>query len=643
MGNQTVPKFLNWRAEEKAWTKRHHEQHVGELEVQRRRHVPPEVSTIMPHLNSDEMPLQHSTFFSALPYFAIATTDAFGRPWATILVKSDPADGSMLNAASAQRLQVNAALPGDDPFAACIAKLPAGEVPGQAGRGHLWAGLGVDFTNRRRNKVAGVITSGSYVDKKLEMELITNENLGNCPKYITLRDLEYVQRTPETVFNNFETKDPVVLTKEEIDLVHRASTVFVATCHIVPNDPLASAVGLNHRGGPVGYSRVLQTPDQSYLILPDFSGNRFYSSLGNVQTDGLAGVVIPCFATGDMLYLTGEAVNLFDGDAEKIMPRMSLITKIRITGRVYIKGGLNLKLLSPETLSPYNPPVRYLASELKEMGHPVEMATGTTATLVNVEKRSQDISTFTFSLSTPVRFVPGGFAVFDFSSQFQKQYMHMNRANPQQVNDDHVRTWTISSTPPFDPETKSFQETSQISCTIKHVRNGAVSHLLHTGILPGTRLELPFFGVGGNFTCWDSKNEVPPKMVWIAAGVGITPFFAFLASLKAAGKSELDVLVMIAARGEELAAISSPFKASPLVSRLVLFDSTAGPTSALNIPAKASLHGRRMEADDLFEVEDLEERVVFICGPERFMADATEWLVRAKVPADNIKKESFNF
>ena len=51
------------------------------------------------------------------------------------------------------------------------------------------------------------------------------------------------------------------------------------------------------------------------------------------------------------------------------MPRVMLLTKIRIDGIVFIKEALDLELVSEEILSPYNPPIRYLKKELESLGH----------------------------------------------------------------------------------------------------------------------------------------------------------------------------------------------------------------------------------------------------------------------------------
>ena len=43
------------------------------------------------------------------------------------------------------------------------------------------------------------------------------------------------------------------------------------------------------------------------LTIPDFSGNRFFNTLGNLLANPKAGLLFVDFGTGDLLQLTGDA------------------------------------------------------------------------------------------------------------------------------------------------------------------------------------------------------------------------------------------------------------------------------------------------------------------------------------------------
>ncbi|MEM7254528.1 MAG: hypothetical protein AAF493_24175, partial [Pseudomonadota bacterium] len=450
----------------------------------------------MPLYIEKDMPPQHAFFYQALPYISLGALDHRGRPWASLLVTSsatDDAPGILLTAPNV--LDLVSITSEHDPFVRALIQQNVSAPDTEM----LFAGVGLDFTNRRRTKLAGVIQSFHLAAPgHLRLRLRSDQHLGNCPKYITVRTLIPHPRTPTLAFDQYNAlTEP--LSVESKAVISEASTVFLATKH----DPIHHGgfdderdMGLNHRGGAPGFVRVYEerTPRAStdedstdtYLVLPDHSGNRFYQSLGNIQSDKRVGLAFPNFESGDVLYVTGEAINLFDEDAEALMPRVTLITKIRVTGAVFIKQALSLKLTSTEEYSPYNPPIRRLRSELAqelgitELGGDREKPT---ATLTSTIKHSAGLTTFQFELSNPIDPpLPGGFGIFDFSGVFERVYRHMDESNPQSVNDDHIRTWTLSSAPRFDATRNRFIPTSRVD----HVSSLPVRHADHytTGASP---------------------------------------------------------------------------------------------------------------------------------------------------------------
>jgi hypothetical protein len=332
----------------------------------------------------------------------------------------------------------------------------------------LFAGVGVDYTNRRRNKLAGhVLRSSLDAGGVLLLDLATNENLGNCPKYITQRSLLPFAR---------DLRQPPLaggstLGAESVRCVSACSTVYIATRHVT-EDVRTADMGVNHRGGVPGFVRYYEADGQGFLVLPDYSGNRFFQSLGNVQTDRFAGLCFPDFRTGNVLHVTGRAENVFGDEAEHIMPRQRVLTRVSIVTSVLCPQALQLQLIGEERLSPYNPPMRLLAFETSHVVEPVP--TGLTARLVRVEVRSHSIKTFCFVLSAPAPpFRPGGFAVFDFSGHIHHEYQHMCNSDPASLNDDLIRTWTVSSVSEdrlcISVTVKLAGRVSRFLCCSKHV------------------------------------------------------------------------------------------------------------------------------------------------------------------------------
>ncbi|MDT1852839.1 FAD-binding oxidoreductase, partial [Acinetobacter baumannii] len=68
-------------------------------------------------------------------------------------------------------------------------------------------------------------------------------------------------------------------------------------------------VDVSHRGGKAGFVRVA---DDGTLTIPDFDGNLFFNTLGNIVVNGKAGLLFVDFASGDLLQMSGDAEVIFD-------------------------------------------------------------------------------------------------------------------------------------------------------------------------------------------------------------------------------------------------------------------------------------------------------------------------------------------
>ena len=78
----------------------------------------------------------------------------------------------------------------------------------------------------------------------------------------------------------------------------------------------AHGIDISHRGGKAGFIRVL---DDKTLSLPDYPGNRFFNTLGNLLEDPTAGLLLIDFETGHILQLTGTC-DIVSGPAQADWP-----------------------------------------------------------------------------------------------------------------------------------------------------------------------------------------------------------------------------------------------------------------------------------------------------------------------------------
>jgi len=85
-------------------------------------------------------------------------------------------------------------------------------------------------------------------------------------------------------------------------MIARADTLFVAS-RSRPEAGAAGGVDISHRGGRAGFVHV----DGDSLTIPDFPGNGYYNTLGNLLGEPRASLLLIDFENGDVLQLQGIA------------------------------------------------------------------------------------------------------------------------------------------------------------------------------------------------------------------------------------------------------------------------------------------------------------------------------------------------
>ncbi|MCC2971169.1 pyridoxamine 5'-phosphate oxidase family protein [Massilia sp. IC2-476] len=255
--------------------------HAGELRAQQLAGGGPPGAPIR-----SQMPDQHRQFFALLPFVCVALADGEGWPLATLLhgepgFASSPEPG---------QLRIAALPDAADPAHAC---LHAGADVGL---------LGIDLGTRRRNRENGVVAQvdggGLLVD--------VHQSFGNCPRYIHVRRLERVQRQagPSEAFG-------AQLPSDAARLVAACETMFVATSSGATGEGAARGLDISHRGGEAGFLRL-----QGHVLhVPDYAGNRYFNTLGNLLLEPRAALVMIDFDSGDILQLQGMAEVDWHGDA----------------------------------------------------------------------------------------------------------------------------------------------------------------------------------------------------------------------------------------------------------------------------------------------------------------------------------------
>jgi uncharacterized protein len=283
--------------------------HPGEVAVQARIGVAERMREIGHKVVREHMPEQHQRFYEQLPFMLAGSVDPAGRPWATVLVGQP----GFVQAPDAGHLTIHASLAEGDPArAGMYAGAPLGL-------------LGIELHTRRRNRVNGELLAVDATGMRLRVQQTT----GNCPQYIQGREFDWVRDASDVRPRTVERVQAIA--GDAAALIEAADTCFVAT-------HAAGGADVSHRGGPAGF---LRRQGETELLVPDYSGNRFFMTLGNLQLDGRAGLLFIDFERGDLLTLTGRAEIVWNG------PELAALENAERAWRFHLDEGWWLRDVLP--------------------------------------------------------------------------------------------------------------------------------------------------------------------------------------------------------------------------------------------------------------------------------------------------------
>lgn len=91
-------------------------------------------------------------------------------------------------------------------------------------------------------------------DRELQMIITTDESLGNCPKYITIRDIKYQKREGSVRYQVPDMTEGS-LPREASEIIEQCDGIFLAARHLAADSQEVDDMDLNHRGGKPGTTR----------------------------------------------------------------------------------------------------------------------------------------------------------------------------------------------------------------------------------------------------------------------------------------------------------------------------------------------------------------------------------------------------
>lgn len=276
--------------------------HSGELEVQRRAGVERMAARVGGSIHSEIPPLAEE-FLAQRSWVVLATTDARGRPWASIL--KGPRG---FVSAGPVTLHLDARPAAGDPLTENLHTSPFVGL------------LAIDLATRRRMRVNARLDQ-SHDDGIL---LRVDQVFSNCPKYIQRRVEEPggPRQPPGEAIRSGALSDA------HRDWIGRADTFFIATVN--PGE----GADASHRGGAPGFLRV----EGDRISWPDYQGNMMFNTLGNIAGFPRAGLLFPDFATGKTLQVTGRASINWDPAAGARVPGAERLVELTVEDVVELQG-----------------------------------------------------------------------------------------------------------------------------------------------------------------------------------------------------------------------------------------------------------------------------------------------------------------
>jgi len=561
--------------------------HEGELTLQRSVGAVDMMASVgQRQLARTWMPDQHREFYAQLPFVVLGAVDRQGDVWATLRTGQP----GFMNSPDPQTLHIHCEPQPND---------PAQEGMGE---GDAIGMLGIELHTRRRNRMNGVVRG--QLEQGLEISV--SQAYGNCPRYINLRQYHFVDEQALAP-RPLTATDPLVRR-----LVTAADSFYIATYVVRDGERQVDA---SHRGGKPGFVRM---DEDGSLTVPDFSGNLFFNTLGNILLNPRAGLVFIDFQTGDLLQMSGSAQVLLDDpqiSAFQGAERLLRFTPQRI---VYRPAAIPLRWKdqdegdSPNSLmtgSWEHAAERLQAEALRTHWRSLQVT--------RVVDESPSIRSFYLQASDGA-----GLPRFEAGQHLPVRVLLQGQKTPS------IRTYSVSSAPSDD----------FLRISVK--RDGTVSSHLHDQVQALHEIEAR--APQGHFTVQPTERR---PLVLLAAGVGITPLLSMLREIVYQGQRISRMRpVWLVQSARTVADLAFREEIDELAARagdrLRILRVVSQPPLDVNVGEGYDLAGR-IDVELLKRLLPLNDYDYYLCGPGSFTQALYDGLRGLRIPDDRLHAETF--
>lgn len=560
--------------------------HEGELTLQRAvGAVDMMVGVGQRQLARTWMPDQHREFYAQLPFVILGAVDRHGDVWPTIRT----GEPGFMNSPTPPILHINLQAQPNDPA-------DEGLQPGNA-----IGMLGMELHTRRRNRMNGNVL------RKLDdgIEIGVTQAYGNCPRYINLRQYGFVDGVEDTLV------DVTVTDARVRQMITTADSFYVAT--YVERDG-QNQVDASHRGGKPGFVRM---DEDGTLTIPDFNGNLFFNTLGNILLNPRAGLLFIDFQSGDLLQMSGSAEVLLDDPEIAAFQGAERLWRFKPERVVLRQAAIPLRWVdeeegeSPNSLmtgSWEQAAERLRVEAMRTHWRPLRVA--------RIVEESPSIRSFYLEPDDGLG-LPG----FDPGQHLPIRLSLEGQPAPS------IRTYSVSSA--------SSDEFLRISVK----RDGLISSHLHDRVQVGDWIEAR--APQGHFTVQAAERR---PLVLLAAGVGITPLLSMLREVVYQGKRMSRMRpTWLVQSSRSVADLAFRQEIDELVAQ------SGGKVQVLRVVSQPPTNGTgedydvagRIDIELLKALLPLDDYDFYLCGPGSFTQALYDGLRKLRIQDDRIHAETF--